>query len=962
MSAHFAPAEHNVFYDSDTAGTPISSSPANGLFPPPNRSLAELSRFARLDTVDFLSPLQEDVHTLREEFNATVAAALGQEGLDRLLAIRVYNHDYEARHTDAPFAKIVDTVSEMSNEELVKLCSYFSNMCSLANIADDVHRIRRARAYQRGESSSAYRHSCDEAFTDLKSKGHTPEQIYEALSKQTVEMVLTQHPTQALRRSILDKLHTIAKALLKKTTETTTPLELEEIKREIRGSLVAMWHTDEVRRTKPTPEDEARNTLQVLEETVWDAVPHYIRAMDTSLAKIGMPRMPLDSQPFVFGSWAGGDRDGNPFVLPETTRQVATINRFRTAKLYLEEVAHLMFSLSSMYASDELLEYNKQLPKERGEKNIILREFWNHVPPKEPYRLLLGYLRERVLATVHYYEDKLLGRPLPEEVPELVLKNRKELMEPMMVMYRSLHETHQGEVADGALLDLIRRISAFGLSLVKLDIRQEAGWHTEALNTITEFIGDGSYAEWDEDKRVAYLTKALSSKRPLLPKRMPAEGKAKTVLETLEVIAELGKQDLGAYVISMCMTPSDVMAVVVLQREFAGPDTSDILRVAPLLETVDALQGCVNTLRVLFENKEYRAVVSREFDNVQEVMVGYSDSAKDGGRITSYWELYKAQESMTKVATEFGVKLRFFHGRGGTVGRGGGPQHVAILSQPPNTINGYLRVTIQGEVIQQDFGLPGLAMKTLETYTTAVLKADMLGSVEAEDQWREAMERMSVVSCDKYRSIVHKEPRFVDYFRTVTPEGELGLMNIGSRPQKRKAGGVETLRAIPWIFAWTQIRLHLPVWLGIGTALEDLKDQGKFDVVKDMYQRWPYMQSFFDLISMVLAKADEHVCEHYDKTLVPEDLRPFGVELRQLLNKTVTLVLEVTDCKNLMDNEPATQRSITTRKQWVTPMNVAQAEAMRRVRAADGGELDGNLVDALIISMKAIAAGMQNTG
>jgi phosphoenolpyruvate carboxylase len=568
-------------------------------------------------------------------------------------------------------------------------------------------------------------------------------------------------------------------------------------------------------------------------------------------------------------------------------------------------------------------------------------------------------------------EALLAGAPPPLQHLQ-PYHSKDELLEPLEIMYRSLHETGDGLLAVGKLKDLIHRVHAFGITIVKLDIRQEADQHTYAMNSVTEFLGLGSYTEWDEQKRLTFLTDVLNSKRPLVPRAFEMDSKTKNVLETFEVISRIGSESLGAYIISMCMKPSDVLLVEVLQREFAvKPDST--LRVVPLLETITALQDSTHVLDVLFKNKWYLEHIRARFDSVQEVMVGYSDSGKDGGRLTSAWELYQAQELMASLAVKYGVTLRFFHGRGGTVGRGGGPQHLAILSQPPKTINRYLRVTIQGEVMEQDFGLPGLATKTLETYTTAVLKADLTDPITVKPEWRSLMNKMSESSCTKYRDIVHKDPRFVEYFRLATPEQELGLLNIGSRPQKRKEGGIESLRAIPWVFAWTQTRLQLPVWLGLGSALQvALNDDNGFELMREMYEKWPFFHSFFDLIEMVLAKADPHISSRYDDVLVPgEEHKKFGGMLRELLVETVDLVLQVIGEQQLLDKDRVQQRAIKARREWLTPMNLVQVEILKRWRIiavkgvvkenVDPGEAK-EVVDTLIISMKALSSALQNTG
>jgi len=852
-----------------------------------------------------------------------------------------------------------------------QVASLFSSMSNVANIAEYVHRIRRRRAFERGEGSMLTHTGVDEVLGELVKKGHTPAEIQKTLASQTVEMVLTAHPTQAVRRSLLSKLHSIADILLDLHDKPLTPNERDDLVLALRGHLRSLWRTDEVRRTKPTPTDEARNILQVIEHTVWDAVPVFMRDTNKALARHNALPLPLDARLFLFSSWAGGDRDGNPFVTPQVTREVVAINRYRAAVLYLSEIEHLLFDLSVHYGSEELMKYNAALKEAEnaktkevgyGKANLKYKEFWNHVPPREPYRVLLSHMRDRMTATRDHCEALLSGSPPPKTLAE-PFERSSELLEPLMVMHRSLMSEGDA-LLSGPITDLIARVHAFGLTLVKLDVRQEGETHTHAMSTITEFIGLGSYSEWDEDKRMEFLTSLLESKRPLIPRGFsPQSEKAADVLDTFEAIATLGQEALGAYVVSMCFTPSDVLLVAFLQREYATADSGPPLRVVPLLETIGALQSCSKTLSTLFAHPWYRKYVAGQFDNVQEVMVGYSDSGKDGGRLTSAWELYKAQESMVAIAEEYGICLRFFHGRGGTVGRGGGPQHLAILSQPPKTINGYLRVTIQGEVMEQDFGLPGLATRTLETYTTAVLKADLATVITVKPEWRQVMDKLSNASYTHYRHIVHDEPRFVEYFRYATPEQELGLLNIGSRPQKRKAGGVETLRAIPWIFAWTQTRLHLPVWLGLGTALSKA-DADEAATVKAMYAEWPFFKSFFDLIEMVLAKADSQTSAHYDAELVPKELQSFGVELRELLCEVVSSVLDTTGARQLLDKDLVQKRAINTRREWMLPLHLVQVEALRRKRELlkKGQMLPTTLVDALVISMKGISAALQNTG
>ncbi|GJQ12656.1 hypothetical protein GpartN1_g4447.t1 [Galdieria partita] len=914
------------------------------------------------ESVDFALPLKTDIDYIRSSLLNIIGSHCGRETYEAVEKIRELSYIYDTQQQDANFIDLCEYIESLPEDKMLMATSFFSNMCNIVNYADYVHRLRRRRAFERGDSEMFQRYSCDEIFHELLDHGFTPEEIHRCICHIQCEMVLTAHPTQAVRRSLLSKLSKIATSLLERDRDDLTPAERERLEQLLECALSALWRTDEVRRTKPKPEDEARSALQVVEDTIWKAVPRYIRSIDRSLAKIGAPPLPLDAVPFLFGSWAGGDRDGNPFVTADVTRRVCLLNRLRALNLYLQEVEDLLFDLSLHYASDELHEYNKRLPLTNSEslekERLKYKEFWNHVPPAEPYRLLLAYIRDRLTATKVYTENVLSGKPITEPDPQApIYTHIDELLEPLLVMYRSLHDTGDGVIAEDHLKDFIRQAKCFGLELVRLDIRQEADRHTEAMAAITRYIGIGDYSQWNEEKRLSFLSEVLSSRRPLIPRHFPCDETVQEVLDTFQVCSELGASSLGAYIISMCMASSDVLLVEVFQREFCIHRPTQ--RVVPLLETIHALQNATKMMETLFSNTWYRQHLEKSFGNIQEIMVGYSDSGKDGGRLTSAWELYKAQESLTRVAEKYGITLRFFHGRGGTVGRGGGPQHLAILSQPPGTINKYFRVTIQGEVIQQDFGLPGLADRTLECYLTAILKAEMMPYSQVKSEWRELMDVMSQISYKTYRSVVYEKPDFVKYFRYATPEQEIGRLNIGSRPQKRKDGGVETLRAIPWIFAWNQTRLHLPVWLGTGAAIEYAKETNKLETLQSMYKEWPFVHSYFDLMTMVLAKADSRISAKYDTELVPKELQAFGSSLRKLLAETIDMVLHVTGEKRLLDNDIVMQRAMDSRRQWLTPMHIVQVEILKRLRA---GMETQTIVDTLVISMKAIAAGMQNTG
>ncbi|CAN1296284.1 Phosphoenolpyruvate carboxylase 4 [Linum perenne] len=536
-----------------------------------------------------------------------------------------------------------------------------------------------------------------------------------------------------------------------------------------------------------------------------------------------------------------------------------------------------------------------------------------------------------------------------------------QLLEPLLLCYDSLVTCNSPILADGRLADLIRRVATFGMVLMKLDLRQESARHAEALDAITRYLDMGRYSEWDEDKKLEFLTKELQGKRPLIPSsiensvicfQVPPD--VKEVLDTFRVAAELGSDSLGAYVISMASNASDVLAVELLQKDAR---LTVRLRVAPLFETVKDLREAGSVIRKLLSIDWYKEHIIKNHN----VMVGYSDSGKDAGRFTAAWELYKAQEDVVTACNEFGIKVTLFHGRGGSVGRGGGPTYLAIQSQPPGSVMGTLRSTEQGEMVQAKFGLPNTAVRQLEIYTTAVLLATLRPPLPPRElKWRDLMEEISKVSCQNYRSNVYENPEFITYFQEATPQAELGFLNIGSRPTRRKAStGIGHLRAIPWVFAWTQTRFVLPAWLGVGAGLEHACEKGHTDDLKAMYQEWPFFQSTIDLIEMIIGKADTSIAKHYDEVLVSESRQKIGNDLRKELSLTEKYVLVVSGHEKLSDHNKSLRRLIEGRLPYLNPMNMLQVEVLKRLRRDDDNV---KLRDALLITINGIAAGMRNTG
>lgn len=1002
--------------------------------------------------------------------------------------------------------KLALELSSMTLEEAASLARTFSHYLNLMGIAETHHRVRRIK------NTVQLSKSCDDIFNKMIQSGTSPEDLYNAVCEQEIEIVLTAHPTQINRRTLQYKHLRIAHLLEYNDRADLGHEEREMLIEDLRREVTALWQTDELRRHKPTPVDEARAGLHIVEQSLWKAVPHYLRRVSAALKKHTGRPLPLTCTPIRFGSWMGGDRDGNPNVTAKVTRDVCFLARWMAADLYIREIDSLRFELSMNKCSDELAKFayeileaenryeerhqengfhqashranakhsvcnspalptqlpagadmpactecndgESQLPilefpvtdhsdsfesghnaessvtlpksslsrnsekyedgkldvnvrtinvstnasstgsgtgtpsasstagfgfssprKKTSEFNVgksifdkILNPSITQRPDFAPYRIVLGDVREKLITTRRRIEEILEGIPRDYD-PSQYYENSAQLLEPLMLCHESMQSCGSDILADGRLADLIRRVSTFGMILMKLDLRQESGKHSDTLDAITEYLDMGTYSEWDEEKKLEFLVTELKGKRPLVPPTIEVSAEVREVLDTFRVAAELGSESLGAYVISMASKASDILAVELLQKdarlavsgELGRPCPDNTLRVVPLFETVKDLRGAGSVIRKLLSIDWYRNHIIENDNGHQEVMVGYSDSGKDAGRFTAAWELYKAQEDVVAACKEFGIKVTLFHGRGGSIGRGGGPTYLAIQSQPPGSVMGTLRSTEQGEMVQAKFGLAQTAVRQLEIYTTAVLLATLHPPDPPRSMnWRGVMEKISEISRQYYRSTVYENEQFLEYFREATPEAELGNLNIGSRPTRRKKSSeIGHLRAIPWIFAWTQTRFVLPAWLGVGAGLEAACAKGYKEELQAMYREWPFFQCTIDLIEMVLAKSDLSIAKHYDEVLVSPSRQKLGEELREAFCMTEKYVLLVSGHEKLTENNKSLKRLIESRLPFLNPINMIQVEILRRLRRDVNNP---KLRDALLITINGIAAGMRNTG
>jgi phosphoenolpyruvate carboxylase len=857
-------------------------------------------------------PLRDDVSMLGDMLGETLRAREGQALFDTVERVRRIAK--AARQQDGhALESLEDQLRAQPLDQAVPVARAFSHFLTLANIAEQHHRVRRRRDYLRDPAAGPQPGSFRETFQRLLASGITPDALYEAVASLRVEIVLTAHPTAITRRSLAGKHVRIAQALERSDRADLTVDEQQDIREDLRREIFAMWGTEDVRFRRPTPMEEVRSGLFIFEQTVWDALPRYLRALDRDLRATTGRGLPIDAAPIVFGSWIGGDRDGNPAITPDITREACQASRALATRLFTAEIEALSRELSITPATPALLAAANGA--------------------REPYRAVLLALLARLRAG-----DAVV-----------------DLRGPLELCYQSLIDTGQAPVAEGRLADALRRLAAFGASLVRLDVRQHAHRHAAALEAIVRRLNGDSYLAWTEPERQRFLHKAIAD-RMAVPADIETDAEVRDVLDTFKVLAEIPADSLGAYVVSMAQAPSDVLAVEYLQNAFGSN-----LRVVPLFEEVATLERAGDVMKDLWS--------TRTSPSRGEVMLGYSDSAKDGGRLAANWQIYKAQEDLVAAARDAGVPLTLFHGRGGSIGRGGGPTHLALQSQPPGSIDGRLRVTVQGEMIQAQFGLRDIAVRTLEVYTTSVLDATLRlgpdgprsGQAPVPPEWREVMERLSADAHKVYRQVVYEDPRFIEYFRAATPEGEIGHAPIGSRPARRGSdAGVTSLRAIPWVFAWTQTRLLLPSWLGTGEALDAALARGERPQLREMARGWPFLNATLRLTEMALAEADPAIAAAYDRALVPDELKPTGEDLRARLDLARRSVLDVLDAPELLAGNPVLRRSIDVRNPYVDPINIVQIALLARLRGDD--TVNAELWQAFLVTVNGIAAGMRNVG
>ncbi len=854
-------------------------------------------------------------------------------------------------------------ISGADSDELRMLIRAFTTYFSLNNIVEDSERIRRVRRREAQNPDMPRRGSIVEAIGALQRRGIPATQMQEMLNQADVRFVLTAHPTEAKRRTIIDKLARLFDTIRQLDERAALPREVDRARTKMASAIAGLWASNELRITNPTVLDELRATLVYFETSIAPMLIEIYRDIEEGLAT-HYPDAEITVPSFVrFGSWIGGDRDGNPFVTPEVTIQALDIMRRAAIDLLYDRLRWLAGRLS---VHDHMVEPTSLLDPLLQRYGGMFPDLDRRLAARhegEPYRRLLTLMRERLAAS--------------RERESHGYHSASELMNDLCVVETALRKQNLTRIVNGDLKDIIRLVDVFGFHLAMMDVRDHSGRHRETVDWMLRESGvEPGYARLSPESRAELLERLINEPRPLVYKHLSgAPETAREVLDTFDTIRghllDHHAAKSPAYIISNSETPSDILEVLLLMKESGLCEVGGHgarLRIVPLFEDRQTLQDAPQTMRELLEMPAYRNALESS-GGVQEVMVGYSDSNKDAGYFASSWGLFRAQQELADLFAELDVEFMFFHGRGGAVGRGGGPTNKAILALPHNTVQGWIKMTEQGEVISTRYSTPEIAHRELELAIGAIMaKSFRLRDWDGGDQtpeqadgFAQIMDRMDEVSTQKYRDLVYGDPDFLTFFYQATPIDVISLLQLGSRPARRSStNDISQLRAIPWVFSWTQCRIILPGWYGLGTALKVATDEFGLDELQRLWEHKPFVHSTISNAEMAIAKADMSIAERYVQLVEDKAIRErIWSQIREEYDLTLQMILALTGEEKLHDRDPRLQRTFERRNPYVDPLSLIQVELLRRWRA--NGE-DQELIDTLHLAVNGIAGGLRNTG
>ncbi|GAB6039446.1 phosphoenolpyruvate carboxylase [Endothiovibrio diazotrophicus] len=924
----------------------------------------------------------KELTTQVRQFGNLLGNVLRNHTRKRVLVVveRLRNGFIKLRSEEDPElrAKLMHMIEALDPDTLSDVVRAFSIYFSLVNIAEEAyfHRQRRNLVAKNGP---LWIGSYDDALRKFKGMGVTPGQIQELLDQISYQPVFTAHPTEAKRRAILEGMRRIFVI-----TEDLRNLRLSreqktELTRALETQIQILWKTDEVRVHKPKVSDEIRNGLYYFRNSLFRAVPESYHNLEKALSRVYGPDHGITVPSFMrFGSWIGGDRDGNPFVQPETTELALRLQGKQILEEYIKRVSllgrQLSFSISMCTPSEALMTRLEQAAS-------LCSELFGDNPERyatEPYRRMLLVMQRRLECSLKVVDARIDQRPIT--APAGVYCGEQEFLDDLRMIRNSLESHGDGAAAEGELRDLIRLVETFGFYLMQLDVRQESTRHTEAVAELfSRQPGAPMYLALGEEERIALLAETIAEPRPFVIDKATLTPNTRETIEVLEVMArmraEVSPDCFGSYVISMTHQASHVMEVMLLARlaGLAGRGHQGWfcdVRISPLFETIEDLGHIEQVMTRLLDNETYAALLAAS-GNTQEVMLGYSDSCKDGGIVASTWSLYQAQKKIIRLTGSREVKCRLFHGRGGTVGRGGGPTHDAILAQPPGTVHGEIKFTEQGEVLSYRYSNIETAVYELSMGCSGLMKASLGLIMEPDhdrDEHLDIMADLTFHGENAYRELTERTPGFLDYFYEATPVDAIALLNIGSRPSHRKKADRSkgSIRAIPWVFGWAQSRHTIPAWYGIGTALEKWRSDNpqRLAQLQQMYAEWPFFRVLLANTQMSLFKSEMHTAEEYAALVGDQAMaQPIFARIREENARTMGQVFQVAGIGALLEENPSLQLSLLRREPYLDPLNHVQITLLKRYRDENLSEEERERwLDPLLRTINAIAAGMRNTG
>ncbi|PMC34834.1 phosphoenolpyruvate carboxylase [Bacillus sp. UMB0899] len=917
----------------------------------------------RIEANDSSLPLRRDVKSLGHILGEIIVHHGGTELLDKVEKLRMMAKSLRSNFDKQVYDEMKNEIVNLDPPMRKQIIRAFSIYFHLINAAESNHRIRRRREYQLQDDHVVQSASIESAILSLKENNIDEETIQNVLNTLSLELVITAHPTEATKRSVIEIQKRISNILKNLDNTMLTKKERKKLEDSLLNEVTILWQTDELRHRKPTVMDEVRNGLYYFDQTFFDVLPDIHQDLEEGLSE-QFPDHIWNVPNFLrFGSWIGGDRDGNPNVTPEVSWETLESHRELVLKKYRESLIEAMKRFSH---SSTRVEISQELISN------VEKEEELYLPAEKRWTVETEVYRRKIAIILARLEE--VGKS------DIGYKAADELLDDLYLIQRSV-DAHQPARRELKMLKkFIRQVQLFGFHLATLDIRNHSGEHEAAITEILRKVKVADdYAALSEEEKIKVLENVLKDPRPVL---LLNEDYSKETQEMLKVFTMIkkahetfGKKSILVYLVSMTQAASDLLEVLVLAKEagiyrlHADGSVESHLNVAPLLETVDDLIAGPKIMETLFTMDVYRNHLKIHGDS-QEIMLGYSDGSKDGGTLTANWKLYNAQLEIHDMAKSYNIGLKFFHGRGGSLGRGGGPLNRSILSQPAETLGDGVKITEQGEVLSSRYLIEDIAYRSLEQATSTLIEASVNLSKESEQQhlreqaWENAMEEISNVSLKKYQSLVFQDPDFLTYFTEATPLNELGELNIGSRPMKRKnRNRFEDLRAIPWVFAWTQSRQLLPAWYAAGTGLEDFasKSEENLQLLKRMYNEWTFFRSTIDNLQMALMKADITTAKEYTSLVNNKEIadRIFG-NIMEEYEKTKAILLQITDDEELLDHTPNIKESVHRRNPYVDPLNFLQVELIKQLRQQE--EPNEELLTEVLLTISGIAAGLRNTG